>query len=254
MNSVTFRAGCDPEVFLTHKGKLVSCIGKVPGNKWHPVQVDYLPKGFTLQQDNVALEFGIPPAGTREEFVKHIQTIKLAGRKYLKGLSYSTESAVIMPDDEMQTAEAHIFGCEPDFNAWTGKENKKPVPPHKNLRSAGGHVHVETQLPKEQVIRAMDLFLGVPSVLMDNGQERRKLYGAAGAYRPKPYGAEYRTLSNFWIFSTKHMKWVWNETANALATVANGYDVLDTRVRECIDTGNRGLAEALVKQYHLKVV
>ena len=249
------RIGADPELFLTRKGKLVSCIGLVPGNKWHPVQVDYLPQGFTLQQDNVTLEFGIPPAGSREDFVKHIQTIKLAGRKYLKGLSYSTESAVIMPDEEMQTAEAHIFGCEPDFNAWTGKENKKPSPPHKNLRSAGGHVHVETTLPKEQVIRAMDLFLGVPSVIMDaTGGPRRQLYGAHGAYRPKPYGVEYRTLSNFWIFSPKYMKWVWDETANALATVANGYDVLDTRVCECIDTGNRELAEALVKQYHLKVV
>jgi len=58
----------------------------------------------------------------------------------------------------------------------------------------------------------MDLYLGVPSVLMDKGELRKQLYGKAGAYRMKPYGVEYRTLSNFWIFSDTTIGWVWDNT------------------------------------------
>jgi hypothetical protein len=33
----------------------------------------------------------------------------------------------------------------------------------------------------------------------DKDTERRKLYGKPGAFRPKPYGCEYRVLSNAWV-------------------------------------------------------
>lgn len=248
------RLGCDPEVLLKNKYQYISVIGRIKGNKWNPFQIPDLPKGFTLQQDNVSLEFGIPPAATKKEWINHIQTVKAAGRKYLKGLSFAQESCAIFPEDQMQTAEAHIFGCEPDFNAWTGKENPKPNPPHPFMRSAGGHIHVETKLDKLAVVRAMDLYISVPAVLMDNGEQRKQLYGKAGAYRPKDYGVEYRTPSNFWIFSPKLIGWAWDETANAVASVANGYTVLDTRVRECIDTGNKQLAQTLINEYKLHVL
>ena len=248
------RLGADPEVFLKNKAALVSVVGKVDGNKWNPWQVPDLPKGFTLQQDNVALEFGIPPAANKTEFIRHIQTVKAAGKKYLKGLSYSTESCAIFPKSEMNTAEAHVFGCEPDFNAWTHKENNKPTPPHPHMRSAGGHIHVETTLDKEAVVRAMDCRIGITSVLMDNGEDRRQLYGKAGAYRPKPYGVEYRTPSNWWIFNARLIGWVWDETSKALAAVAGGDMFLDTTIRECIDNNDKHLAQKLVKQYNLRVL
>ncbi len=250
------RLGADPEVFLKDsKHQLVSVVGLVNGNKWNPMQVEDLPKGFTLQQDNVALEFGIPPAASRDEFVAYINAVKKAGRSYLKGLSFSHESCAIFPESEMQTAEAHIFGCEPDFNAWTHKENPSPKPPHQFMRSAGGHVHVETSLPPEQVVRNLDMFLGIPSVLMDKGgAPRRQLYGKPGAYRVKPYGVEYRTLSNFWIFNDKHIRWVWNETARALAALRDGFVCHDPLIRTCIDTGDEELAAVLIDRYQLKVV
>lgn len=248
------RLGADPEIFLVRGSKLTSVVGKVPGNKWNPMQVKGLPKGFTLQEDNVALEFGIPPAGSREEFVKHIQTVLKAGKDYLKGLSYSHKSAVIFPEDQMLTAEAHIFGCEPDFNAWTGKENPKPKPPHPYLRSAGGHVHVETTLPIEPVVRGLDCHLGVVSVLIDEGEQRKQLYGAAGAHRPKPYGVEYRTLSNFWVFKPKLISWVWDNTGRALEQVQKGEMFYDERIRECIDNNDKKLAKLLIKEYDLEIV
>ena len=47
------------------------------------------------------------------------------------------------------------------------------------------------------MIKLLDVFLGVPSVIIDPDKERRKLYGRAGAFRLTKYGFEYRTLSSY---------------------------------------------------------
>lgn len=256
------RLGADPEVFTIDKqtGKFKSIIGRIGADKWNPLQIAGMPVGFTLQEDNVALEFGIPPASTSEEFVRHIQAVMKKGLSKLPDRAFSNLSCVVFPDEEVSHPLAKIFGCEPDFNAWTGKENEKPVPPHPGMRSAGGHIHVETSLQKDHLIRCMDLFLGVPSVLMDEGTERRKLYGSAGCYRPKPYGVEYRTLSNFWIFDKKLIKWAWDNSERAHQELEedDGFwheaDWLSERVQKCINNGDKKLAEKLVKEFDLNVV
>lgn len=248
------RLGADPEVFLLNKNnQLVSCVGLVKGTKWEPSPIPGMPKGFTVQQDNVALEFGIPPACTAKQYADYIQQVLLSSRNLVKGLSYSRSSCEIFPESEMQTAEAHIFGCEPDFNAWTGKENPSPKPPHPFMRSAGGHIHVETRLDKIAVIRAMDLFNGLTSVLRDkNGQARRALYGKPGAFRPKPYGVEYRTLSNYWIFSRTEIERQWKLAEKALSWVSKHGCLADERVPQAIETGDQALAEQLMSEYGVK--
>jgi hypothetical protein len=252
------RLGSDPEIFIKDRfGKHLSIIGKVGGSKWAPLQVPHMAPGFTLQEDNVVLEFGVPPASSAQEFVKHIRSVMQAGLSTLPGTRFSRLSCTIMPEEEMQDPGAHIFGCEPDYNAWTGEENHKPSPPHPLMRSAGGHVHVETTLDKRDVIKAMDLFLGVPSVLLDSGSERRQLYGKAGAFRPKSYGVEYRTLSNFWIFRPKLIEWVWNQTEKALSLAKGndfGYTAKETRqIQECINNGDTVLAKSLVKEWNIEL-
>lgn len=254
------RLGADPEVFLLEGNQFKSSIGLIKANKWAPFQIPELPKGFTLQEDNVLLEFGIPPAASADEFVAHIDTVLKAGLSKLPGLSYSDLSCTIMPVEEMESPLAYIFGCEPDFNAWTGKENKKPSPPHKLMRSAGGHVHVETKVNPKHGVRACDLFLAVPSVLMDEkGTERRQLYGKPGAFRYKPYGFEYRTLSNFWIFNEKHVRWVWRNTARVLevcedSEFQNSLRAYGKMIRRTVMEGDKKAAEMLVKLYDLEVV
>lgn len=247
---MTMRLGCDPEVFMMNMNKeLVSVIGKVDGNKWNPLQVASLPKGFTLQQDNVSLEFGIPPAASREEFVHYIQTVKAAGLEHLKGLSFSRASCAVFPEAEMQTAEAHVFGCEPDYNAWTRRKNPSPKPPHPLMRSAGGHVHIETTLPKREVVKAMDLYACLVSLFRDpHGVARRQMYGKPGAYRPKPYGVEYRSLSNFWIFSKPLISWVWDSSAKALEFVEKGGTV-SVDVKHAIENNDKQAAKRLLQYY-----
>jgi len=248
------RLGSDPETFLVNaEGKPISAIGYIKADKWHPMQIPDMPKGFTLQEDNVSLEYGIPPAASAEEFIGSINAVMKRSLDYLPELSFSKMSCLIFPEDQMQHPLAHIFGCEPDYNAWTQKENIKPHPPHQFMRSAGGHIHVETTNDPITTVRNMDLFLGVPSVLMDSGEERKKLYGSAGAHRVKPYGVEYRTLSNFWIFEDRLMTWVWNNTARALECDFDVSQYADSII-EAINGNNKIVARELVDHLGLEVV
>lgn len=255
------KLGADPEVFLVDgAGKHLSAIGRIGGDKYNPLQVEGLEKGFTLQEDNVALEFGIPPAATADEFVKHIRQVMFAGlAKVGNNLKFSTLSCTIFPPDQMKNPAAYVFGCEPDFNAWTKEENAKPKPPHVHMRSAGGHIHVgdykgETNKDVVTFTRFMDLYLGVPSVIMDKeGGTRRRMYGKRGAFRVKPYGFEYRTLSNFWIFHDDTIRWAFRNAERAMKSDVD-VSMLDSYIEDAIDNGNVGVARDLVKEFNLEVV
>ena len=91
--------------------------------------------------------------------------------------------------------------CMPDYNVYTEKKNKKPNAKNQNLRSAGFHIHIGYDHPTVpeslRMIKLLDVFLGVPSVIIDPDKDRRKLYGRAGAFRLTKYGFEYRTLSSY---------------------------------------------------------
>ena len=250
------RLGSDPEVFLQDAtGKPISSIGYINADKWNPLQIPDMEKGYTLQEDNVTLEYGIPPAANAEEFIHHINAVMEKSKEWIPGLSFSNLSCIIFPEDQMVHPAAHIFGCEPDFNAWTKDVNPAPQPPHPFMRSAGGHVHVETKKEPLAVVRAMDLFLSVPAVFMDEGVMRKKLYGKAGACRPKPYGVEYRSLSNFWIFKNELIRWVWTNTERALEAV-DTIDVLaeQDNILKAVNENDKDVAGMLVSKYNLEVV
>jgi hypothetical protein len=258
---MNFLIGADPEVFLTRRNtrEFASIIGKIGANKWNPKQIEGLPDGFTLQEDNVALEFGVPPASSADEFVFNVRKVMQEGLRALPGEKFSRLSCVRFPKEELAHPSAHVFGCEPDYNAWTLQENPRPETPTPETRSAGGHVHIgyNSSLTKHDVIRACDLVLGVPSVLMDKaGAERRSIYGKAGAFRPKPYGAEYRTLSNFWIFKPQLIRWVYRGVGKALELAENPEQLAFFRdeIQHAINTGCEEEAKFLVKEFSLEVI
>lgn len=263
MKNLKITCGADPEVLLqTLTGELRSAIGLIGGSKHAPMPLP-LGDGYCVQEDNVSMEFNIPPAANAAEFINSINKTLgfLSGvvdEHY--GLNISRLSAVSFPESELQNPAALEFGCEPDFNAWNGKKNPKPAAADKNLRSCGGHIHIgydKSLAPADRVIRMMDLHVGVPSVLMDNGELRKQLYGKAGAYREKVYGAEYRTLSNFWIFEDKLIGWAWNNTERAVeaavAQLALSQDD-EARIVSCINNNDKAMAQNLVKQFNLELV
>src|SRR3990167_6437375 len=68
---MTITIGSDPEFFLRRNGRYVSSIGKIGGSKEFPAPLER--EGFFIQEDNVAVEFNIPPADEVEKFVASIE-------------------------------------------------------------------------------------------------------------------------------------------------------------------------------------
>jgi hypothetical protein len=218
----SFTIGADPEFILTKDGQIRSAIGIVQGSKHNPY---LLGNGAGLQTDNVAVEFATPVCRTIDEFVSSINvTLGLIQRELPIGYGLKAQPSAIFPDEELQHPQALEFGCDPDYNCWTKKMNPSPTASNPSLRSFGGHVHIGYvsgseykfllgRIGKVITARMCDLFLGIPSVLLDNTEEakqRRELYGKAGSYRPKEYGIEYRVLSNFWTGDELLIRLVYN--------------------------------------------
>ena len=260
-----FKLGCDPEIFLTDAAEnLRSAIGVVGGTKEFPRPLPELGEGYAIQEDNVAVEFNIPPADTKEAFIAYLAKA-LEGIKSeisWQGLQLCHASAAFFPKEELQHPAALEFGCDPDFNAWTGgKVNPKPTADDETLRSCGGHLHIGLgRCPGKddtiRLVKLMDLYASVPAVIMDNGQLRKQLYGKAGAFRPKTYGVEYRPLSNFWVFNPKLVAWAYDVTQQAVTSWENGMDVTSEQdlILEAVNNNNKYAANDLISKYKLNVV
>lgn len=261
-----FTLGADPEVFMKDaQNSFYSAIGIIGGSKRAPRPLDELGAGFAVQEDNVAVEYNIPPADSSEKFQLYINQAMshLSDMISKQGLHFVNVSATNeFPEWQLQDPRAQEFGCDPDFNAWdNGRRNPRPKAADQALRSCGGHVHIGYKFKsKKDVIKCikyLDLFLLVPAQLMDDGKLRMELYGKPGAFRFKPYGAEYRSLSNFWIFDSKYQKWVWDSVEQALHAFENDTIAIDQEhdmIMDAIMNRNKHAIDALVYQHNLLVV
>jgi hypothetical protein len=213
----------------------VSSIGVIDGTKGVPQP---MASGSFLMKDNVAIEFGMPPASSETEWVDRLTSTYFEVHEYLPDhLRLVCKSSAVFPEDQLNNAEACEFGCMPDFNAWTRKQNPVPNPPLSGFRSCGGHLHIGengkltyfllTNKGKIVTIRTMDAHHGTVSIALDNSEEaiqRRELYGRAGCYRDTDYGVEYRTLSNFWMKEVPFMKLMYRLSNEVVTSLACSFD------------------------------
>lgn len=251
--------GCDPEIFLRNPitGEFISSVHKIGGSKDYPMPIDE--QGNAVQEDNVTVEFNTPPCQSAADFIKHININKdwIKQRASELGLEMSIKASAVFSDEELDSYEAQTFGCEPDFNAWReGKVNPRPKADNPNLRSCGGHIHIALEKEDDplEVIKAMDLYVGCMMLEFDIDSDRRKLYGKAGAFRPKPYGVEYRTASNAWIETDERIQWAWDQTEKALAYARSGKGFTEDqglKIRQCINTSDLTLLEELKLEFDL---
>lgn len=256
---MSFTIGADPELFLKNfDNKLISVVGKIGGTKEEPLPIG---NGCAIQEDNVAAEFCIPPCKDAKAFINSINFSlgNIALRAKQLDLTLATLVASHSFDkDQLRHPNARRFGCDPDYNAYTDRPNPRPRAQDKCLRSAGGHVHVGTDKKPTDLIKTMDLMLGVPSVLMDNDEERRKLYGKAGCFRYKPYGVEYRTLSNFWIWDEKTIEWVYHQVAESIQFcdeyIKEFSETTSESIIHCINNNDKDLAKQLVNRFEVAVL
>lgn len=86
-----------------------------------------------------------------------------------------------------------------------------------------GHIHIGydnfNQTTNHEIIKALDLFLSVPLVIMEPENLRKTMYGKAGAYRNQAWGVEYRVTSNYIFSSPELMKWAFNQVQEAIKYV-----------------------------------
>ena len=246
--------GADPEVFVKKAGGrfFQSAHDLIPGTKANPHKVN---KG-AVQVDGMALEFNIDPAATEQEFVDNVNTVMDELTAMVPNHTIFIEPYARFPKNVIakQPEEALALGCDPDYNAYTGKRNDPPTIEDLQIRTAAGHVHIGWTQDVDPLnpdhfdaccmyAKQLDYYCGVGSLLLDHDNTRRQLYGKAGSFRPKSYGMEYRVLSNFWLKDEKLMRWVYTCATKAFDDLvagkcpANEWDMLARGIIDKKDYG-----------------
>lgn len=222
-----FLIGTDPELFIYNKitNKVVSAIPFLPGTKDLPYKPHIFSKGFAVQTDNILAEFNVPPTNNINEFVLNLEMMKTYIKNYVQqfnpDLDILCQASAQVDESELQSEQAKMFGCSPDYNVYTEEPNPMPNGQVETLRTTGMHIHVGTTPVlstdnKLLLLRLMDLYLGLPSLLFDTDTERRNLYGKAGCFRLTPYGVEYRVLSGYFLKTKALEEWVFKNTYLAI--------------------------------------
>lgn len=252
--------GSDPELFLfsEENNKFVPVCGLVGGTKNKPIPISE--EGHMLQEDNVALEYCIPPCKTKEEWLKHHNFVKnYITETILKPLNLVPKyvASARFDHEDLQSDKAQLMGCATSYNVYTLVENEVDRSDY-NLRTSGCHIHIGYDSPSGEVnislVKAMDLFVGVSLVLLDDDNERNKMYGKAGEFRFKDYGLEYRVPSGFVISSNELLSWIYDATMQAIDFVnINGIITNEQEIVDCINTSNKEAALELLEEYRITI-
>ena len=260
INNITI--GADPELFIINEktNKVVSSIGMIPGEKGNPYVGEDMPEGFGLETDNILAEFNIPPVTNKSAFINNIEYMKGYINRFVKNINSDLgilcSASEIVDEDQLKSKQAQRFGCDPDYNAYTEEVNPKPEGAKTNIRSCGFHIHIgyannniDTSL---KLVKYLDLYLGVPSVLKDKDKRRRSLYGKAGCFRLTSYGVEYRVLSSKLMEDISSLEFVWNQVIKAISAYNDCRDLSDSfDVIDAINNSNTELAMHLINEYNL---
>lgn len=235
--------GCDPEVFLKKGDEVVSAHGIIPGTKTAPYPVEY----GAVQVDGLALEFNIDPVSTLNDFVNsNTRVMKTLQSMLPEGHDILIEPACNFEADYISTLpeESLELGCDEDYNAYTGNANPPPNA-SSNMRTAAGHIHigwlghseytdpmseehyqtcrVVTKMLDYNLYRAYRTTFG----LTKDEVKRQEMYGSVGTFRPKPYGVEYRVLSNSWLKDSERMAFVYNRVQETMRQIQRDYSGCD---------------------------
>lgn len=264
MSIYDFTIGCDPEIFVKRRGKLVTAHGLIPGDKQNPHPV----RDGAIQVDGMALEFNTNPVslGDFELFNYTVLSVLNSLKESVPtGHSFLVEPAVVFDKDYYDSCpeEAKVLGCDPDFNAWQdgipnpGPDGSTP------LRTASGHIHIgwAKDIPVDNpdhvaiccdFVRELDCDLGLLTLIYDGDDRRRQMYGKAGAFRPKPYGVEYRVPSNAWLTTKSRRKAIFESVQRTVQRMQGGRRLAPFyggEVQTIINSGNRLRAAAMFQEF-----
>jgi hypothetical protein len=231
--------GADPEFFVRVKNHFVSGHHFELGTKDDPQKVMF----GAVQNDGLAVEINIAPARNSDEFAHNMRKVKeellWILHLHVPGATLAAKPSVFFGQRYLSKLPAGVaeLGCQPDFDAYTRQINPRPNKAAP-FRTGAGHVHLgwatggrgrsRGYIQECSVVaQQLDYYLGLPSLLWDKDSRRRSLYGRAGCFRPKPYGLEYRTLSNAWCDDDTLIRFVFNQTKKCFTDVQNGVLMTD---------------------------
>jgi hypothetical protein len=256
--------GCDPEVFVKQGGIFKSAHNLIRGDKKSPQRV----RNGAVQVDGMALEFNIDPAKNEDEFCFNVTDVLSTMSSMVPGYEVVAVPVAHFTREYMdaQPEAAKELGCDPDFNAWSRSVNVKPDG-NRPMRTAAGHVHIGWTNNEDvqnldhversnMVVKSLDFFLGLPSLFWDADTERREMYGKSGCCRYKPYGVEYRTLSNAWLKSNALMRLVYRNTVAGTKAAMSGrllYDVYGD-IQEIINNSDTKEALKIIKAERIETI
>lgn len=254
--------GCDPELFVSKDGKLVSGHSLIKGDKANPFKV----KHGAVQVDGTALEFNIDPAKNEEEWMRNIDSVMAILTDMIPGYKLEAVAVADFGFEYLKSLpeSATELGCSPDYDAYTVDVNPRPngeLP----FRSAAGHIHfgipeTNNDAPVNDQdyiawlsakVRELDFYLGLPSLFYDADTKRRELYGKAGAFRPKKYGMEYRTLSNQWLKDDNLKRWAYKASMDAMERIERGVSLFDKygdEAQRIVNTSDKASASRIIKE------
>ena len=234
MNRATVRLGCDPELFIRHKEKII-------GSEFVLGTTGIDSDGGMIVPDGVQAELNPRPNTCRERLIGAIREclVRLNQTAYNKecDLDFSQSVEIEKTQFDALSDKCKEFGCKPSFNIDPTQPLIMLLDASKYLtRSAGGHIHIGAYegITKEKlqdvnrIIPILDLIVGNTCVMLDRSEaniERRKHYGRGGEYRLPSYGIEYRTLSNFWLRAPQLVSLVFGLARHAVDLVYNDLDI-----------------------------
>lgn len=268
-----FTFGSDPEFTLVKDGRYRSAIGIIQGATDNRIKI----RGHEFYYDNALAEAAIKPSSTKEDAVANFRECLQLYAEMAQPFRLVAQAAQNYERSELDHPEAKKVNCDPEHCPYLMKQASSPIEEilYGTLRTCGGHVHLghEGLIDTPEAILAMymcDIFLGIPSLWLDKDPTsltRRSMYGAAGRYRVKSYGMEYRSLSNFWLQTPRLVAFVFEMSQFITEYVVSGqawkhwtfdldvfyntdnladawtchtYDVM--ALRDAIRTGDKGLA------------
>lgn len=214
LKSVMF--GCDPEFFLTKKGKIIESEDVITEGG---IKHEFGNKNPIVVIDGIQAELNPDPNTCRESVASSISyCFYLLSKKMSDDVKADFSQTIDIPKGEFNkiTDKSKKFGCDKSFNTNGDDKSKIKIDPDTcRKRSAGGHIHLglddkfNIDLAGalgscERLVPLLDILVGNTCVLLDRDEgniERRKIYGKAGEYRTPKHGLEYRVLSNFWLRS-----------------------------------------------------
>lgn len=229
-----------------------------------------------IERDGYAIEFQ-PNASVEVKEVKE-NLRKLIHFFYKEFSQYTLSTKHIVHVDlkalqDMEDWPSLVFGCKPDYNARSKKlndPNKKVSALVETARTAGCHIHIgipgwnpkgedrgeyvfyspenkEWAEKAVNLLKWIDLFVGLKSVVYDIPSDRRNVYGKSGDFRFTAHGIEYRTLSNFPLLHPaifENLFLIAENIGNKMLNVKYSDFVSNNHIKPMIDIINECKSEA----------